>query len=270
MSVELITPKIAAEYLDHIDPAKQRRYRARKSRDYADEMVAGEWDERTGDPIRFDTQGNLIDGQHRLNAVIMSGKSYHFLVLRNLPPEIFSKLDIGLKRTGGDVLHIEGAKNALAMSAMVRKYLLLKKGSYGEIGGSQHARTSNTQLKKEYRRRKKWWDALNVQCHEWYREFSKAIKPSEIGGYYAYLQEIDTEDAARFFDKLCTGADVSKNSPIRLLRNYFINKKQAYAKPNAMERGALIFKVWNLFRKHQPLTGKLTFNPDQEEFPKAI
>lgn len=56
----------------------------------------------TGDPIRFDEQGNLIDGQHRLTAVDKANIGINSAVIFGLPPDVFSKLDSGLMRTLAD------------------------------------------------------------------------------------------------------------------------------------------------------------------------
>lgn len=68
--VVLITPEVANRMLDR--NTGNRSIRASVARRYAEEMKRGSWRE-TGDPIRVSVNGNLIDGQHRLHAITLSG-----------------------------------------------------------------------------------------------------------------------------------------------------------------------------------------------------
>lgn len=51
---------------------------------YAADMLAGRWI-LTHQGIAFDCEGNLIDGQHRLQAVVRSGKAVYMVVAYNVP-----------------------------------------------------------------------------------------------------------------------------------------------------------------------------------------
>lgn len=53
--------------------------------------------------VAFTSSGRLIDGQHRLMAIIASEIPQTLLVVRNLPEEAFSYIDIGVKRSTPDV-----------------------------------------------------------------------------------------------------------------------------------------------------------------------
>lgn len=74
-----VTPGIAQALLDH--SAKNQRFvRVGKVSEYARAMKAGKW-LWVGDPIRFGSNGEMIDGQHRLSAVIESGVTLHDVVV---------------------------------------------------------------------------------------------------------------------------------------------------------------------------------------------
>ena len=74
---------------------------------YAAEMQQGEW--HLGcDAIGFDETGTLINGQHRLYAVIQSEKAFPFLVARNLPRKSRDSLDVGKKRQLHERITIAG------------------------------------------------------------------------------------------------------------------------------------------------------------------
>src|SRR5438874_11918141 len=65
--VQTITPKKALEYLEH--NTANRPLSGRTVRDFAQAMRRGEW-RVTHQGIAFDTSGALVDGQHRLAAIV--------------------------------------------------------------------------------------------------------------------------------------------------------------------------------------------------------
>lgn len=84
MTHKHITPRIAKTMLSH--NTGNRPLRKAVVQRYATDMENGDWQDN-GDPIRFDTNGRLIDGQHRLEAVILSDTPIDAWVLRGLKPE---------------------------------------------------------------------------------------------------------------------------------------------------------------------------------------
>lgn len=85
-----ITPRIAKTMLSH--NTGNRPLRKAVVQRYATDMENGDWQDN-GDPIRFDTNGRLIDGQHRLEAVILSDTPIDAWVLRGLKPETQKTMD---------------------------------------------------------------------------------------------------------------------------------------------------------------------------------
>ena len=94
-------------------------------------MAGGKW-KLNGDAIRFNGDGTLIDGQHRLRACIESGCSFDTYVVTNLDNDAFDTIDQGRKRSIADVFARQGFSNA-ALSAAVRVVWRFKRG-YGAKG----------------------------------------------------------------------------------------------------------------------------------------
>lgn len=93
-TVEQITPAAAAEYLKHLHPS-QRALRERNVADYVRSLKAKEGWALQADAITFDTQGLLMNGQHRLTACVRAGVPFTAVVLRGAPPESMGVIDIG-------------------------------------------------------------------------------------------------------------------------------------------------------------------------------
>lgn len=73
----------------------------------AREIKAGRW-QLTHQGIAFDSGGILIDGQHRLWAIIEAGTPVRLRVFYNEPPENRHVLDSGERRSNLDILRITG------------------------------------------------------------------------------------------------------------------------------------------------------------------
>lgn len=101
---ETITPEIAAEYLKHNE--SNRSLRQSDVEKYARDMANGAW-ELTPEVIAIGENGNLKNGQHRLNAVIKAGIPVNFIVAYDVPDSV-TIFDRGVLRTSSDVLRMNG------------------------------------------------------------------------------------------------------------------------------------------------------------------
>ena len=107
MKQEVVTPEVASQYLRA--NIVNRKLRPTVVKRYEEEMRQNSWT-LTSDAIAFDEDGNLIQGQHRLNAVVKTGLAQVFWVARNMPNDSRQNLDSGSKRELHDRLTIAGHK----------------------------------------------------------------------------------------------------------------------------------------------------------------
>ena len=113
-STETITPTTAAAYLER--NTGNRTIKPKHVESLADSMTAGHW-QCTHEGIAFDTAGSLIDGQHRLSAVVKSGCTITSLVFRDCEPGTFHVIGDASRRTAADVLHLAGELNTNKLAA---------------------------------------------------------------------------------------------------------------------------------------------------------
>jgi len=104
-SVILVTVPMAKNWLSNMIE-NQRKPSLPTVNKYASEMKAGRWE--LSAPLSFDTEGRLIDGQHRLMAVIKSEIPTNFLIVGNLPTSAAIKFDLGKARTAQNIAHLKG------------------------------------------------------------------------------------------------------------------------------------------------------------------
>lgn len=124
--IVLITPEMAEQWLGS---NTNNRNLARSTRTaYARDMKNGKW-LLSGDAIRFDLYGNIVDGQHRLAACVEAGVPFESYVIWGLPQDVIRVIDHGRPRTVADNLHIEGHRHALMLAAAARWLYVFKHGS---------------------------------------------------------------------------------------------------------------------------------------------
>lgn len=104
VSQVLVTPELAREWLKH--NIGNRKLRKALVRRYALIMKRGNW-MLTPEGIIFDSNGDLIQGQHRLSAVSETEAPVWMMVWTNVDPEVFKALDRGAPRSYADALKID-------------------------------------------------------------------------------------------------------------------------------------------------------------------
>lgn len=100
ITVETITPEKAKQYLEQ-NTNNYRKLSPSKVTQYANDMMAGQWEEN-GEPIQFAENGVLLNGQHRLAAIVKSGVTISMPVIRGISNDV-SLFDIGKARTAKDI-----------------------------------------------------------------------------------------------------------------------------------------------------------------------
>jgi hypothetical protein len=124
-SVENITPQVAEALLSR---NTMNRPLARHTVErYAADMKAGRW-QVNGEDLLIADDGTLLNGQHRLRAVIMAGVAVPFGVKRGLPRGTFVTLDAGRVRRASDVLALTGVQHANTVAAAAKIALLFEQG----------------------------------------------------------------------------------------------------------------------------------------------
>lgn len=98
-AIELITPNLAEALLE--TNTENRKLRKSVVERYSQVMTLGDW-LLTPEPIVIADTGRLLNGQHRLNAVIKSGVNVRMFVVRNVSEKAFSAIDRGVSRTFSD------------------------------------------------------------------------------------------------------------------------------------------------------------------------
>ena len=129
--IERITPRWAAEVLENKN-TRNIRFQKTWAEKLARDIKAGTF-LLTHQGIAFDAEGILLDGQHRLAAVVMANKPVQMLVTTGIAcsqkanggqMRTWNTIDQGRIRKAGDVLSMEGMSNGRRIAAVARCLLI--------------------------------------------------------------------------------------------------------------------------------------------------
>jgi hypothetical protein len=266
-----ITPEMAESWL--AANVHNRKLREKVVRLYAADMADGAW-RFTGDAIRFDTSGNLLDGQHRLHAIVRSGATVKALVVCGLEPEAQEDIDTGAKRSLADVLSLRGEMNAVNLATIIRH--AYEWNDRGRASARQGSVATHHQLLKFLDDHPELRE-ITVLANNWRKHID--MPASVIGVVFWVISSIDDDshsDAVSFFDRLASGQGLFARQPIYELRRVLEQASKATAatshRAGPVWLSAVTIKAWNAYRRGDEI-GVLRFRAggaDPESFPKPI
>lgn len=222
----------------------------------AKEMACGRW-KVNGDTICIN-ESRLIDGQHRLAAVVLSGVTIQSFVVEGLPCDVFDTKDVGKRRSGGDTLGIRGEKNAYrlaAVLALVDKYVTGR--------ADKQVVYTNTEIEELL---EKYPEARASVSGT---KTNGIITPSVLDACHYIFSRIDRRLADEFVEKIVRGTGLEYGSPWYVLRERLMQNNMSKAKLSKYYLMALCIKSWNYARNEKSVRC-LKWNEDgNESFPIA-
>lgn len=247
---EVITPELAADWLEqNLAEGHNRSLRAARAEGFARDMAAGEWHDN-GETIKFDWNGRLIDGQHRLAAIVKYGHPITMLVVRGVAPDAITTIDMGVARRYADVLKIKGISGGQPMAAMERRlYLWLKLGVKAKSGKAADRAPTIKELEDYRPNYGQLLGTALARAKDMKKKIPK-VSVATFGTAYVLFASVDIEAADKFWDLLMTGAIPQHRSPVLLLRDKLLDSggNLAARRTSEDEKLALIIRAWNHWR----------------------
>lgn len=266
LSVQImtVTPQVAKELL------KGNRHNRTLRRGHifylASNMRKDEWE--LAQPLLISKDGRLLDGQHRLRAVIESNVPCDFITIKGFDyNRVFGKLDDTARRTVADWLHQSGVANPTIVAAVVRM-------CHNELSGRNPFSKSN---------RNKLSGPGALAFLEMYPEIEEAcasgpgtintLLPRSMCCYlYLKFRNSDPKLADLFFVDLVEGKRKGEGDPVWLLRDRILRDREAKERLGDIQKAALIIKAWNAEKNDEPLHHLRWINKGDrpEKFPAIV
>lgn len=208
---ETVTPESATDYLNK--QLGNRNLSVPTVFQYAEDMKRGGWVATHQNAIALDNKGNLFDGQHKLNAVIMAKMNIQMEFCQYKTHESVSQaqlvIDSGRNRTNGDKAQILfGITYAHRKMATI---VLLKM-----IATGWSPAASKISLERR----------MNV-----YHRFEAGLEqictnrlPAYISAPLVFIYKHNIEIVTDIVERLSTGTHLEHKSPILTIRNFMLSE----------------------------------------------
>ena len=246
-TIMLITPSIATAWLTMNRKNREisKTNLAKISRDLNDGHFLF-----TGESVKISEEGCLLDGQHRLTAIVNTRISAKMVVITGVQEVAQAVMDSGKPRTLPGVLQISGEAQASNLSSVLSGIQTWERGI--RLQDNATVATISSSLA--------FLDA-NPIVREITRQ-SATLAPKvpgltikQIGQLiWALDHKLDAPaDRKDFFAKLVSGAGLPEGDPILALRNFLANDKASYKSVTAYYRMAVTVKAWNAYRQSEQI-----------------
>ena len=221
-NIEKITPQKAKQYLDS---QETNRTVSMKSVDaYTAEILSNRW-EVNGESIKFDWFNRLIDGQHRLLAIVKANKAADCLVVRGVSPQSQDTVDQGRKRSVGDVLGMHGYKYGNALAATARLLIRWENGerNFATLSHAGSSTIISAPVVREYIDRHPMLPIVTARVLNSPMNKQKLAPPRTLNVLAYLILTADPERGELFLQQLESGANLEEGSPVLTLRRYWAN-----------------------------------------------
>lgn len=261
INIEKVTPQRAAELLR--GNTINRSLRPKTVKRYARDMTDGHWQE-SGDPIRLDRKGTLLDGQHRLSAIIESGISQKMVVVNNVDTRSILTMDTGNKRTFSDVLKIQGHTNVMNLAALARWCVLYE----DELRTPTKDQATHAEMMAWLDRNLDAPEIVRSICATSNHPILKRVRmPLTALKHYAE----NGADFELFMSRLRAGTGLVEGDPIHTLRR-FVENLSITKPPLPIVIQAITIKAWNAYMEGREVQ-LLAYRPGgaaPESFPVIL
>lgn len=251
--------------IEAIDPAKAKSILAKNVKNrplspttvsnYAADMKRDAWAD-TGDTIKIGRSGHLIDGQHRLEALIKADVTLTFAIVYDVPDSSFDSIDIGRNRKASDIVALQGHKHYTTVASACRLIYLDEHGMLDlthpslSTGRSQSRQVTNRDVMETLAACP---DVL--ECASSVMTTYRFAGQLLIYGLAAYIlwkfRRLDKTAADRFFSGLTDGLSLTANDPLFMLRERLLRNQGDKRKLERREVYAMTVKAWNATRTNK-------------------
>lgn len=242
-----ITPENAKEWLatrNKVNRAISNELVQRLTRS----MKTDRWIDN-GQPIILNSEGELIDGQHRLTAIVRSNQAAECLVINDVSdPRAFQTIDDGKKRGLECAVSAMGYANATAVASIGKLFYKIHHASDLEAFLISTHTEQNVVIAE-------FIDGVPqiVEAAVMARKTKLLCKTRIMGAALTMFLVMNPDKAREFHDLFVRAEYPYENHPVKQLRERFIRDKISSCKMTDLERLAIIFKAWNCWHKEKPI-----------------
>lgn len=247
VSIELIGPADAKEYQDR--NTSNRPLREVTVLKYIDDITEGRF-KFNGESIIFSNTGRLMNGQHRLEAIIRTGQTLPFVVVRGIEDSAFDTMDQGKNRNIQDIMNIMGTKGGSEIGSTARLVLQFQKNI--SIRGTGRKPLTQKHIIDFISENKYLIELVDQVKH---KRGLLTITPLAAVLFLANKNRLYDAKVAAFLEAIHTGENLTRGQPLYTLREWAIGQRGGHSKAIARELAfPIIARVWSDYMKGKELS----------------
>lgn len=244
--IETITPEKAKEILEKSKGKNFRKKNVNDIKKLAREIKEGRW-QLNGETIKFDEDGWLKDGQHRLHACIEANAPFRTAVVYGIDSDL--NVDAGKKRSIAEWLAFRGEKETTALAAALRLQWRLENDRLNSFTNAGASAPTNAEILAVLERHSQMRDAVRIASRY------KAYAPHSMLTFVVYnALQIDEEKARCFIDDLCKQTNLQEGDAALVLHKVLVNNKTAKRRMTSKQMLVALMKAWNAYYSDLAIT----------------
>lgn len=257
----LLTPELATTLLEH--NKLNRPLSDKHVRRIADQIVSGHW-RYNGDTIKIASTGDVLDGQHRLWAVIEAKVPVETILVRGIAADAFSTIDtVRRPRSGGDVLALAGLERHRNVAATALQWFVRYQRGVLDKWRDPANRVENSDVEAAFA------DNPGIaRAAERAMPLRSIVTTSTIAFLYYIIVNRNEALAERMMNTLHNPSGVAVDDPFFRLRSYLLAEK--WRSKDALMTIALTIKATNAAYRgeHIKVLAWRSQGDNPEKFPK--
>lgn len=199
---------------------------------YVEEILNDEW-RLTPAAVGFDSEGTLVDGQHRLSAIVKAGMTVPMVITTGLPVAAQEKVDRQRRRSLFDALYLSGQ---VRNRKWVEIATCLARRTVSSNSGST---PPDSVVKQALEIHKVAITAITDFMGE---KSVKGISQASFLAAAVLYHEINAEKCLEFMDAIRTGAGLALDHPALRLRKLLMGESVLHSMPRGGANQAYIFR----------------------------
>lgn len=240
---ELITPKKAKELLDKSRGFSNRKIKVEAVKMLTRDIIDGNWQQDNAETIKITSKGVVIDGQHRLTAIINAKKGVKLWVARGVKESTVDTIDRGSIRSIRDVLSMHGYRDPSVTQTAFR---LIK--AYLDSGmvsmASKKTKYSSNEVLSFIEDNQRLRDGIGIIAR---KKNKLIVSAAHFCALYYILEDEYIPKFNEFMNRAGLGLAIEPNCPCGAFRELIIKMKSENKTSRKFTAFHTLIVFWNHF-----------------------
>ena len=266
-----VTPEVADNYLKF--NTNNRKDKDKHVKFLANQMKSGDFLEN-GESIVFDKNGDLLDGQHRLKAIVKSGLSFNIPIVRGAKPLTMATYDTGKNRSAADILDLNNFKYSVQLASLIKSIngYAVKGRKSSEFGRKSRGRRSNksTSFRILPRKLRMACEPMVLECSRISNKSTSKVLNATKMALISYMIGGENPDSEVYeFIKNLIGVNVQESTAPNYLFVKLYNSKVNKDPLNFYWILGMALRAWNFYTDGNPAVTSFRFKVT-DNLPKPL